>query len=294
MAQPKASIVIASYNSAPTLKKTLKGMLALDYPPGFEVLVVDDGSTDGTKEMLEKGFGKEKKIRVFHNPHGGVCKARNTGIKNAANPIIVIMDHDCIPEKGWLRGLVKGFDSEKVGVVSSFDSFGGGTSTAFRKSVLGRLGGFDERFYYYREDTDLVFRVIEAGYGVKRVKAKFFHDHKMVKPSGFLNLLKHAWQRILYHKNDVLLYKKHPKLGKEFLGVKFGFIVSPAKDFGVATNRWAGPGKKFALSSPRGITYIENKGLAHSLAIFLTGVAYMASLKVVRLYGSVKFGKLLV
>ena len=130
---PKASIVIASFNNRTVLEKVLDAMLRLDYPNEFEIIVIDDGSKDGTIEMLHKRFGKNKKIKVIgYGSNRGVCNARNEGIKAAKFPIVVNMDHDCIPVKGWLRDLVKGFEGPKVGVVSSFGSFGG-TSTAFRK-----------------------------------------------------------------------------------------------------------------------------------------------------------------
>jgi len=289
---PKASIVVATINNSITLKKTLNAMNSLSYPAKYEIIVVNDGSTDNTKEMLEKEFEGKEKFKIVNLPHVGACKARNTGIRKAKGEIIVIMDHDCIPKKNWLKDLIKGFDSDKVGMVSSFD-IGGGTSTAFRRTALKKTGLFDEKYYYYREDTDLVFRIIEAGYKAKEVKAEYIHDHKLVKPEGIINLARHAFQRVMYHHNDVLLYKKHPELAKEFLGVKFGFIVNPSKDFRAATGTWAS-GVSYSLSSPRGITYIKNKSPLHSIIIFLLGAIYVIAVKAARLYGSIKFGKLLV
>ncbi len=122
---PKASIVIASYNNKVVLEKVLNAMLKLDYPNEYEIIVVDDGSKDGTIKMLHNKFGEIKKIKIVgYGGNKGVCRARNEGIKLARFPIVVNMDHDCIPSKEWLRDLIKGFEDEKVGVVSSFGSFG--------------------------------------------------------------------------------------------------------------------------------------------------------------------------
>lgn len=290
---PKASIVIPTRNNKKALEKVLEAMLFLDYPNEFEVIVVDDGSTDGTKEMLQEKFGKEKRIKaILLGSNKGVCKARNAGIAKAGFPIVVNMDHDCIPEKGWLTGLVKEFQDEKVGIVSSFGDFGG-TSTAFRKELLDRVQGYDERFFYYREDTDLTFSIMELGYKFKPVKMQYFHDHKEIAPNGFLAGLKYVYKRLCYHMNDALVFKKHRKLASEFLDVKFGFIVNPKKDFEAVTGTWLGP-HDLVLSSPRGIHFVENKSIFHAFLIISAALFYVLAVKLFRLAGSIKFGTLLI
>lgn len=288
-----ASIVIASFNNRVVLEKVLKAMLALDYPAEFEIIVVDDGSKDGTVEMLREKFGNEKKIRVIgFGANKGVCRARNEGIRAARYPIVVNMDHDCIPSKSWLRDLISGFESPKVGVVSSFGSYGG-TSTAFRKELLGKVHGYDERYFYYREDTDLTFSIMDLGYEYKVVNADYLHDHNEVAPKGKKQMLKYVLKRLRYHENDALLFKKHPKLASPFLHVKFGFLVDPRQDFRVVVNKWEGSSKELKLGSPRGIVMLENKSPLHAIAIILMGIVYVFAVKFYRLVGSIKFGKLL-
>lgn len=290
---PKASIVIAALNNAPTLRKVLDAMLKLDYRAGFEIIVVNDGSSDGTKEMLQNEFGKEKRIKTINLPRSGVCKARNAGIKASHYPIIVNMDHDCIPARNWLTAMVKGFDDEKAGVVSAYDYYGG-TSTAFRRELLEKVKGYDEDYGYYREDSDLSFKIMDLGYKFRLVKADYVHSHEMVKPKGFFAVVKHVMQRLKYHQNDVLLYKKHPtELCEKFLNIKFHFLISPLSDFRAATGTW-GKGVGFSLSSPRGIVFLRNKSPLHALIIIILGVGYVIAVKASRLVGSVRFGKLLI
>jgi len=290
---PKASIVIAAFNNAKTLRKVLEAMLLLDYDNEFEVIVVNDGSTDNTKEMLEKEFAKEKKIKVINfEKNQGVCKARNAGINAAKHEIIVIMDHDCIPAKDWLKNLVSGFSSERIGIVSSYGYYGG-TSTAFRAFLLRKVNGYDESFGYYREDTDLSFRIMELGYEFKLVKADFIHDHTETKPKNLIELFFYVLKRWKLHMNDVLLYKKHPKLAKDFLHVKFGFLVSPLADISLATGKWK-KDSELKLSSPRGIIFLENKSIFHAIAIYFIAFIFMLGLKFFRLIGSIKYGKLLI
>jgi len=293
MPMPNVSIIVATHNRAETVVKAVKGILAVSYPAKFEVIVINDGSTDSTRAQLEKSFGKNKKVTLLNfSGNQGVCRARNAGIRNSRYPIIVNMDHDCIPEKDWLKKLVKPFSDPEVGATTSYGGYGG-TSTAFRKGLLKKVGGYDEDYFYYREDTDLAFRIIELGFKFKHVKAGYRHDHVETKPKSVTALAKYVFRRLKYHQNDVLLYKKHPnKLTRKFLDIKLGFIVNPAADFGLATGRWKGKGG-LEVSSPRGISFIKNKSPLHFLAIILLGLAYMLALKLTRLYASIKFGKLL-
>jgi glycosyltransferase involved in cell wall biosynthesis len=286
-----ASVVIASHNNSKVLKKVLEGMEQLEFDGKYEVIVVDDGSRDGTKEMV-KPFLKNKTIRFFgFEKNAGVCKARNKGIELAKYDIVVNMDHDCIPKRDWLKKIVAGFNRDKVGVVSSYGGYGG-TSTAFRKELLKKVRGYDEDYGYYREDTDLTFKIMELGFEFSLVKADFVHDHKEVAPKGIIGLLRYVLKRLKYHMNDVLLYKKHPtKICKEFLYIKFGFLIDPYKDFSVATGLWNG---KFNLSSPRGIIFIEANSFAKKIIIVLCGVAWVLLVKAARLVGSIKYKKLLI
>jgi len=70
--------------------------------------------------------------------------------------------------------------------------------------------------------------------------------------------------------------------------------VNPAADFRAAANLWEGSSKEMKLGSPRGITFIENKSALHALLIIIAAVFYVIAVKAFRLWGSIKFGKLLV
>lgn len=288
---PKASIVIATYNGGETLKRVLDGMLKLNYSAGYEVIVVNDGSTDGTRKLMQS-FSKEKLIKfIDFKENQGVVAARNAGIAKARFEIVVNMDHDCIPEKQWLIEMIKPFCKEKTGIVSGYGKYGG-TSTAFRKELLERVGGYDNRYRYFREDTDLSFSIMDLGYDFVQVKRMYKHDHEEIAPKGLLQIAGYVVKRWKHHMNDVLLFKKHPKLAGEFLDIRFGFLVNPLKDFGVATGGWHKKAE-FALSSPRGILFVENKTPVHTVIIILGGIVYMLGVKFYRLLGSIKFGKLL-
>ena len=288
---PPTSIVIASYNNYNTLEKVLNKMLKLDYPK-YEINVIYDGDIKGAKEIVEK-YKKYKIIKHHLNKKNlGVCKTRNKGIEMSKYNYVVNMDHDCIPVKNWLKKIMIGFSDPKVGVVSSYTYYGG-TSTAFRKELLEQVGGgYDLDYNYYREDTDLSFKIMDLGYKFKLVKADFEHDHLEVKPKGPKGMFDYVMKRLKYHQNDVLLYKKHPtKLCKKFLKIRAGFLVSPYADFSVATGLWQG---RFNLSSPRGIVFMKSNTWWKKVAIILAGIIYVILVKLSRLIGSIKHGKLLI
>ncbi len=289
---PFASVVIPVFNNREGARKVIQAMLTQEYAGGFEVIVVNDGSSDGTKEMLDAEFGGNSKVKLIHLPRSGVCKARNAGIQAAKGELILNMDHDCVPGREWLTRMAEGFNDPQTGVVTGYGGYGG-TSTGYRKELLEKVGGYDEDYFYYREDTDLTFKVLELGYELKQVDAPYHHDHKVEQPKSFLDAFGYGLKRIGWHKNDVLLWKKHPnKRCAEFLHVKLGFLVDPLYDFGMATGTWEAGGK-FRLSSPRGLVFLENRSPLHALAIILMGLIYVAAVKLVRLYGSLRFGRLL-
>jgi len=293
----KASVIIPTYNDLKFSKKTLPLIQNQSFKD-FEIIVVNDGSGKQT----EKYLNSIKKISAINlHKNSGVCHARNIGIALATGEIIVNMDADCLPTKNWLKELIEPFKNKKIGVVSSYGAFGG-TSTAFRKSVLDKVGCYDEEFVYYREDTDITFRIIEAGFKFERIPKNFEHLHPEIVPKSFKELIQYGLKRVLLHQNDVLLWKKHRnKMCKDFLRMKNDWLIDPYWDFSVATGLW-GEGGKMGLSSPRFNSPYNQKSEVfvkcesfRSLGITLIGgLGWMVAVKIGRLIGSVKHGVLLV
>lgn len=96
----KISIIIPTYNRKQAVLKTANCLLKQDYPrQKYEIIIVDDGSTDETYEMLKR----IKDIRVFRQNNKGPAAARNLGIKKAKYDLIAFTDDDCLPQKNWLK-----------------------------------------------------------------------------------------------------------------------------------------------------------------------------------------------
>ena len=108
---PSISVVICTYNGHRTIRDCLEGLKKVDYP-NFEVIVVNDGSTDGT-EIIAKEYG----FKVISIPNGGLSNARNVGMRAANGEIIAYTDDDAVPDPHWLTYLAATFlTTDHVGV----------------------------------------------------------------------------------------------------------------------------------------------------------------------------------
>jgi cellulose synthase/poly-beta-1,6-N-acetylglucosamine synthase-like glycosyltransferase len=118
---PFVSIVIPAYNATGTIRLCLDAVLGLDYPRDrYEVIVVDNNSTDGTPEVVSQYPVRLVYEREIQGPHA----ATNTGVRHAQGEIIAFTDSDCVPEPGWLRALVAPFaDPEVVAVGGRIEAY---------------------------------------------------------------------------------------------------------------------------------------------------------------------------
>ncbi len=297
-----ASIIVSTYNRSRLLRRALNSLLKQKAKAKYEIIVVDDGSTDNTQEVL-KGYSKNRKVKAIklESPRGPAI-ARNKGFAESKYPILIVMDDDCIASKRWLENMLKPFSDPHVGVSSHYyvkvngQYVYGGTSTAYLKKALDIVGYFDPRYtawpisFAYREDTDLVFRILDIGYKVVYPRGASFQHLRSV-PIKLLDKMKYAIKRVWIHQSDVLLYKKHPVRSKNLLGVKFGFLASPLSDFKRATGLWEGD--DYRVSSPQGVTLIKGYSTIAKIMTFVIGIKYAILLKLVRLIGSIRYGKLL-
>lgn len=191
---PKISIVIPVHNCKATIAKCLGSISRLDHP-SFEIIVVDDGSTDDTAEICES-FAEVTVIRL---EKGGPSRARNTGIESARGEFVAFTDGDCLVDEHWLQDLEKGFtgpliagvggdqkspedDTEvgkriqrflkTIGFVTGYiktdaamkaTEHNPSCNSMYRKAVLKQVGGFDEALWP-GEDVELDLKITTLGH----------------------------------------------------------------------------------------------------------------------------------
>ncbi|MFC2153939.1 glycosyltransferase [Candidatus Altiarchaeota archaeon] len=188
-------VVIPAYNNQSTIGDTLKALEIQSFY-SFKTIVVDDGSTDETAEVVER-FKKKSKISVklIKQKNKGPATARNQGAEEAKSEIIVFLDADCKPRKNWLAEMIKPFDNEGVvGVQGTYETwnkhfliaryvgyeidyrhegmkkqekidFVGSFSAAYKRKIFLDEKGFDTSFRTAAsEDQELAARLYKKGY----------------------------------------------------------------------------------------------------------------------------------
>ncbi|MBU1118725.1 glycosyltransferase family 2 protein [Patescibacteria group bacterium] len=230
----KISVVIGTFNREEKLTHVLHALENQSFPKNnFEVIVVDDGSTDNTAKQIQK-IKKETdlNLKYIYQENGRAAKARNTGIKNASGEIIAFTDDDCLPSHYWIEMINRYFDDypEIVGiegcVVTSNKNFLGTHSVqntsgdlyitcnvAYVKEIIEKAGFFDEGFtLMHREDSDFALRVKKIGKIIFAPEVYVLHPPREI---SFFAELKKLKTRILM---DLYFYKKTPKVFKENFG----------------------------------------------------------------------------
>jgi glycosyltransferase involved in cell wall biosynthesis len=194
-----SSVIVCTYNRLTYLKKCVDSLLSLQYPL-YEIVIVNDGSTDGTKQFLE--LLTDERVRVIHHDSNrGLSHARNTGIKYARYDILAFTDDDCIVSPDWLIELSKGFLDEYIGIVMGqafyvSEDYRGyfpermvsnigarwpmGLCVAYRRSVFEKCGGFDDYFFWYNnEDSEMAIRAVSLGFRFNRALDATVYHQKM-------------------------------------------------------------------------------------------------------------------
>lgn len=208
------SVVVPVRNGARTLRYCLKALEGLD-PQPLEVILVDNGSTDETPELL-RAFAQDhasRTVKIVQESRAGISWARNAGIRAARGEILAWTDSDCAPQPSWLRHLVEPFVDVTVGAVagrvlgappsSLVELFCGlytfltpdsptrdhqwtpgrggyaGANFAVRRVLAERLGGYDEALANWGDDYDFCARLYVHGFSIAYLPtAEVFHYHR--------------------------------------------------------------------------------------------------------------------
>jgi cellulose synthase/poly-beta-1,6-N-acetylglucosamine synthase-like glycosyltransferase len=158
---PQVAVIVPAYNEAVGIARAVQSLADSDYP-SFEVVVVDDGSTDGTADIAE-ALGLDR-VRVLRKANGGKASALNAGIQATLAPVVVMVDGDTVFEREALGRLVQPLGDPTIGAVS------GNTKVGNRRGLLGRwqhieyVMGFnlDRRMYEVLQCTPTVPGAIGA------------------------------------------------------------------------------------------------------------------------------------
>jgi len=226
---PRISVVVCTYNGSRTIRDCLDGLGRLAYPD-YEVIVVDDGSTDAAG-AIAGGYD----VRLIQTANRGLANARNTGLQAATGEIVAYIDDDAHPDPHWLTYLAATFLSTSHAGVGGPNiappgdgpiaecvarAPGGpvhvlvtdreaehipGCNMAFRKSCLEAIGGFDPQFRTAGDDVDVCWRLQERGWTLGFHPAAMVWHHRR-------NSVRTYWkQQIGYGRAEAMLERKWPE-----------------------------------------------------------------------------------
>jgi O-antigen biosynthesis protein len=226
---PMISAIVCSYNGSRTIRHTLEWLGRLEYP-SYEVIVVNDGSTDATADVA-RGFG----VRVISTPNRGLSHARNVGLAAAVGEIVAYIDDDAYPDPHWFTYLAGAFlttDHAGIGgpnipppgdgllAVCVANAPGGpihvllsddvaehipGCNMAFRKDRLQAIGGFDPQFRRAGDDVDVCWRLQAKGWTLGFSAPAMVWHHRRNSIRAYLR------QQVGYGDAEAMLERKWPE-----------------------------------------------------------------------------------
>jgi peptidoglycan-N-acetylglucosamine deacetylase len=245
--RPAVSVIIAAYNEEKVIERTVDSILQNDYG-NMEIVVVDDGSKDGTLEVLRRRFGDEAKVSILTQPNGGKSAALNNGIRHAKHDLLIAVDADTLFRPGTIGRLARHFINPKIGAVSGNARVGNkknwitrfqsieyiygfnldrraldyidaitvvpGAVGAWRKELILECGGFLHDTL--AEDTDLTLAIRRLGYVIRYEQDAIAYTEA---PEDTRNLAKQRFRWVfgtlqaVWKHRDALFVPKYGTLG---------------------------------------------------------------------------------
>jgi len=231
------SIILLNWNGKPVLKECLDSIKRNTSYPNFETIVIDQGSVDGSKEMMKS---KYKWVQIIENPTNyGIPKASNQGFAKAKGNYFMLMSNDTVTTPGWMTAMVDLMESDNHIASIGATLVGKGESEAIKpvqfekkrasvcsatmlmkRRAFEHLGGYDEASFspYGGDETDWNLRAWNAGYRVLETKRAIIehvgsHDTKKQNPDQYILLNEGRLRAMLYNLGLLGMIKRLPGLG---------------------------------------------------------------------------------
>ncbi len=242
MNAPFFSVIIPTFNRREGARRCLE---SLSCPPApvwtMEVIVAVDGSTDGTAEYI-RSLTLPFPVTVLELDNGGAGRARNAAVERAGGKYLAFTEDDVTPDPSWLARAFAVLQNDTCDVLEGRTAYPGGDAAVrrfekdiqasfipcnlfIRRDLFNTVGGYSPDYFdrksrvYFREDSDLGFRLRDTG-------ARIVVDPAIVviHPLQFQTMAE-CFRHARRYRFDALLYKRHPRLYRQFIEVKsFGAL----------------------------------------------------------------------
>ncbi len=245
---PRISVIVCTRNGARTLDECLTSLERLDYP-NFEIIAVDDGSTDDSRGIIARHAG----VRLVVQEVAGLSVARNNGADHATGEILAYTDDDCVADRDWLRYLCLAFRDSSVACAGGpnipppaqslaqacvIAAPGGpahvlltdvqaehvpGCNLAVRRSAFDEVGGFLPQYRTAGDDVDFCWRLLERGGKIAFHPGAMVWHYRRFSPGAYLR------QQRGYGRAEGLLLAQHSARFGHFGGARWrGVVYQPA------------------------------------------------------------------
>lgn len=228
------SVIIPAYNASATLREALLALTQQDIQGSLEVIVVDDGSLDNTREIVQQ-FAT---VKYLSQENAGPAAARNLGASVAQGDFLCFTDSDCIPRRDWVRKLLQGFHEPNIAVVcgsygianpskrlsrciqeeilyrhrylmTDYPKVFGSYNFCMRTKVFRELKGFNALYRRASgEDNDLSYRLIARGQKI------YFERNAIVNHYHTSDLVKYLREQSRHGHWRMMMYADHPQMMK--------------------------------------------------------------------------------
>jgi GT2 family glycosyltransferase len=255
----KVSIIILNYNGAAYVKRCLGSILRNRYP-NFEVIFIDNNSTDGSVDLATRLFGSDPRLIIIRNSENlGFSVGNNIGFKRTKAKYVIVLNNDTEVQENFIETLAKVAESdETIGSVGckivqsdgsirygpkymshgfivhalqrrAYEKFtvnlaNCGCAVLYKKSVIDKIGGFDPLFWADWEDHDLGYRINLAGF-----KSVYTPETRVLHLGGGLSLGLSEERNIRIFRNKLLTYLKNYETRNLLLRFPLIFLLSFAK-----------------------------------------------------------------
>lgn len=227
------SVIVCTRNGRGRIEGCLQALAQSEFRHGFQTIVVDDGSTDGTAEFVEHSFPG---VEILRLPPSGLSAARNAGARLARADVLAFTDDDCVPDREWLERVRDFLDSHpecaavggpnlpqkprdwREAVVCAAPGAPShvmlddviaehlpGCNLVVRREAFEEIGGFDPRFHTAGDDVDFCWRLQDAGHRLGFEPTAFVWHWRRPTLRAYLR------QQMGYGRAEKLLLAKHPQ-----------------------------------------------------------------------------------
>lgn len=284
--KPRISVIICVYNGVDRVWKVIESLQvsAINYSD-YEVIVVDDGSTDGTQELVKKyDF-----VKLICAEHGGLSNARNIGAAAATGEIFAYTDDDCEVDPDWLYWIAKGYSEQDVDAMGGpnippipidedeavvaaapgapshvmlndreAEHIPGCTLTVTRKAFEA-ISGFNKVYQVAGDDVDFCWRLEQAGFKIG------FHGAAFVWHRRRTSLYRYFRQQKGYGKAEALLMRDHPNRFTRGNGAKWKGCVYTGASLGAHDGSFIYHGSMGSGAYQQVVTHMMPRRLLHPL-----------------------------